>query len=129
MTIQLTPKESENYFHSALCNGLGYIRGYGLSLSYSDVEYKKAKEELKSKELEFVCYEDVLLQILKDGGSLEIIDEEEGSYTSSVTLKDVHERVSKTDSRFLIQMDQENDDAVTADCILQTVFFEEVIFG
>ena len=129
MTIQLTPKESEIYFHSALCNGLGYIRGYGLSLSYSDVEYKKAKEELKSKELEFVCYEDVLLQILKDGGSLEIIDEEEGSYTSYLTLKDVHERVSKTDSRFLIQMDQENDDAVTADCILQTVFFEEVIFG
>ena len=129
MTIQLTTKESENYFHLALCNGIVYIEGYGLSLSYSDVEYKKAKEELKAKGLEFICYEDVLLQILKDGGSLEIIDEEEGSYMSSVTLKDVHERVSKTDSQFLIQMYQENDDAVTADCILQTVFFEEVIFG
>lgn len=129
MTIQLTPKESENYFHSALCNGLGYIGGHGLSLNCSDLEYRKAKKELKAKDLKFTCYEDVLLQILKDGGSLEIIDEEEGYYTSSITLKDVHERVSKTDSRFLIQMEQGNDDAVTADCILQTVFFGEAIFG
>ena len=129
MTIQLTQKESENYFHSALCNGLNYFRGYDLSLSYSGADYKKAKDVL-SKKIETVCFEDVLLQILIDGGALDVIDEGyEGSYSSSITLKDVHNRVSKTDSRFLIQMDQGNDDADTADCILQTVFFEEVIFG
>lgn len=129
MTIQLTEKESENYFHAALCNGLSYFRGYGLTLSYSETDYKKAKETLKSKDLEFVCFEDVLLQILIEGGSLDVIDEEEGSYTASIELKDVHDRVSKTEARFLIQMDQGNDDADTADCILQMVFFEELIFG
>ena len=128
MTIQLTQKESENYFHSALCNGLNYFRGYDLSLSYSGTDYKKAKDVL-SKKIETVCFEDVLLQILIDGGSLDVIDEDEGSYSSSITLKDVHDRVSKAEARFLIQMDQGDDDADTADCILQTVFFGKVIFG
>ena len=125
MQIQLTPQESETMFHNALCNGLGYMSGYGLEFEYSEEQYRAAKTKLQSP-----CFEDVLMQILRDGGSLTFVDVEcDGEYTRSVSLADVHERVQKTPLRFLIDMINEQDDAETADVMLQTVFFEEIIFG
>ena len=125
MQIQLTPQESETMFHNALCNGLGYMSGYGLEFEYSDKQYSAAKTKLQSP-----CFEDVLMQILRDGGSLTFGDVEcDGEYTRSVSLADVHDRVQKTPLRFLTDMINEEDDAETADVMLQTVFFEEIIFG
>ena len=125
MTITLTPTESEEYFYNALCNGVDYIRGYGLAMDFKKEEYAAAKSKLNSP-----CYEDVFMQILRDGGSLTIVDEEcDGEYTRTITLNDIHERVPKTEIRHLMDMVNENDDAITADVILQTVFFNEIIFG
>ena len=42
---------------------------------------------------------------------------------------DVHERVQNTDTRHLLDAINEKDDADTADVILQSVFYGEVIFG
>jgi len=126
MEIKLTPKESEDYFYNALCNGLGYMIGYGLSVDYDKKDYQNAKKSLG----ESPCYEDVLMEMLRKGGKLTLIDEEcGGEYTRSITLKEIHERVQKTEHRFLLDMVNEEDDADTADQILQTVFFEEIIFG
>jgi len=125
MEIKLTPQESEKYFHNALCNGLSYISSYGLSLDCSDSEYKAARAKLDSP-----CFEDVLMQMLKDGKTITLIDEEcDGEYTKSITMDDVHNRVQKTQLNHLMNMINENDDAETADVILQTVFFEDIIFG
>ena len=125
MTITLTPQESEEYFHNALCNGLSYIQDYGLGLDYEQTEYKAAREKLTNP-----CYEDVLMQILRDGNRLTMVDVEgEGDMTRSICLQDVHERVQKTPHKHLIDMVDENDDAVTADVILQSVFFSDIIFG
>jgi len=130
MKIELTHKESEDIFHGALCNGIGYIGGYGLSLDYSKEDYQKAKGSLQSKlgEDAFICREDVWLEILKTGGTLSLKDLE-GDEDSTISLKEVHERVSKTPTQHLMDYLNERDDAVTADCILQSVFYEEVIFG
>jgi hypothetical protein len=125
MKILLTPQESETFFHNSLCNGLGYVEGYGLELTFKDSHYKAARKKLGSP-----CYEDVLLQILKDGKPLKMIDHEcDGEYTREITLKDVHEKVQTTDASWLLQMENGEDDATTADCILQTVFFGDIIFG
>ena len=125
MTITFTNEESENYFYNSLCNGLGEMGGYGLSLDFDEQQYKSAKAKLESP-----CFEDVLMQILRDGGSITLVDEEcEGEYTKSITMKDVHERVAKTPIKHLTDAITENDDAVTADVIIQTVFYEEIIFG
>jgi hypothetical protein len=76
------------------------------------------------------CFDDELMQILRDGKSLNMIDHEcDGEYTRKITLKDVHEKVQTTDAKWLLQMEHEEDDATTADCILQTVFFGEIVFG
>ena len=123
--IKLSPEKSEEYFYNALCNGLSYMSGYGLRLDFSEIEYKISSNKLTSP-----CLEDVFMQMLRDGYKLTLIDEEcEGEYTRSIGLKEVHDRVQKTDASFLINMADENDDADTADAILQTVFFEEIIFG
>lgn len=129
MQIKLTHKESEEFFYNSLCNGLSYIGGYGLDLQCDRGQYKSSKEHLLFAGTE-VCYEDVLMQILRDGGSLTLVDEEcDGEYTRSITLADVHERVQKSPADHLLDMQNGNDDAVTADVIIQSVFYEDIIFG
>lgn len=129
MEITLTPKESEDYFYNALCNavGTGYMASYGLEMDCVGGEktYSAAQKKLQNP-----CYEDVLMQVLRDGGKLVFNDVEgEGDNTKEISLADVHARVCKTPMNHLSDMINENDDAVTADVLLQTVFFENVIFG
>jgi hypothetical protein len=125
MTIILTPQESEEYFYNALCNGLDYMGGYGLRMDYSREHYDQARTRLKSP-----CFEDVLMQILRDGNTFGFEDIEcDGEYSRQITLKDIHDKMSNVDPERLVEMATENDDATTADVILQTVFYDEVIFG
>jgi len=136
MQIKLTHKESEEFFYNSLCNGLSYIGGHGLELQYDRGQYKSSLEHLHviggkdRHEGILICHEDVLMQILKDGGSLTLVDNEcDGEYTRSITLVDVHKRVEKSPADHLLDMQNGNDDAVTADVILQSVFYEDIIFG
>ena len=125
MQILLTPAESEEFFLNSLCNGLSYFNSYGLEVKVAELDYQNAKKNLESP-----CYEDVLMQVLRDGGKMKVVDFEfDGEYNRTITLSDVHERVQKTPAEFLIDMKEGNDDAETADCILQTVFFEDILFG
>jgi hypothetical protein len=129
MQIILTPQESEEYFYNALCNGLGYVQNYGLDLRYNSSEYKMASQDLQREDKDR-CYEDVLMQMLKNGYTLTMVDVEgEGEYTRKITLQDVHSKVANTPLRHLLNMIDETDDAETADVILQTVFFDEIVFG
>lgn len=131
MKILLEKTESEELFYNSLCNGLGYIGGYGLELTFDDDDYEKAKKTLKRLTPDTtICYEDVLMQVLREGGELTLIDHEcEGEYTSKIKMEDVHERVVLTPIRHLTDAINERDDAETADCIIQSVFYKEVIFG
>ena len=125
MQIILTPEESINFFYNALCIGLGYIGGYGLKIDYSKDAYASARKGLQEP-----CFEDVLIQILKDGGILTFVDiENDGEYTKHIIMQDVVDRVAKTPADHLLDEINEEGDATTADVILQTVAFGEVIFG
>lgn len=127
MKILLTNEESLTYFYNALCNavGTGYMQSYGIELTYSEDEYRLAKDKLTNP-----CYEDVLIQILRDNGYLTFEDiEGEGDNTKSITIDDVYEKVQLTPFAFLSDMILEKDDAITADVILQTVFYDDIIFG
>jgi hypothetical protein len=123
MKITFTHEEAQQHFLSAMCNGLGYISGYGLELIYEESHYKKAKKKLDSP-----CWEDVLLQILIDGNSLTLRDYECGD-EFEIKIDDVYNRLPEVDIRHLMDMVNGNDDAVTADVILQTIFLGEVIYG
>ena len=133
MKIVLTKEESEKHFHDALCNSSN-LPYYGVTLDYNDLDYKKAKKSLVKKRdkgefKETICLEDVWMEILRVGGKLTLIDEEGVVGDKSITLKDVHRKVAKTPLRNLMDAINGNDDADTADAIVQTVFYGEVIFG
>jgi hypothetical protein len=129
MKIILTPQESEEYFYNALCNGLDYIQGYGIVLKTKQDQYEAAKQALKNKG-DTPCYEDVLMEILRQNGTLKLKDiEGEGAMDAEITLADVHERVQQTPLVHLVAMINETDDAETADVIIQTTFYKEIIFG
>ena len=133
MKIVLEKEEAEKHFHNALCNGSN-MRYYGVHLDYSDKDYAKAKKSLVKKQdrgefKETICCEDIWMEILRVGGVLTLVDEENGIGNKAITLKDVHTKVAKTPLYHLMNAINENDDADTADCIIQTVFYGEVIFG
>lgn len=138
MKLILTPQESEEIFYTALCNSLAYVEnGYELNLTFFTAHYDDARKTLRGEVKGMpqfpdlaICYEDVLMQILRNGNTLTLKDVGcEGAYTSTITLQDVHERVQEAPINHLMDAINETGDAVTGDVILQQVFFKEVIFG
>ena len=129
MEIKLTHSESENYFYNALCNGLYELCCYGLEFNYDPDQYKLSRSRFQEQNPnESICSELIWMQMLKDGYTLTVVDSDsETEYP--ITLTEVHERVQLTPVNHLMDMVNEHDDAITADVILQTVFFKEVIFG
>lgn len=130
MKISLTPQEAESHFYNALCNGLYYLSQYGLELKYKRKDYDAAKQTMRESQPDtMLCYEDVLMQILRDGKTLTLIDNEGGEDPAEITILHIHERVEKTPIRHLMNAITENDDAETADVILQTVFLGDIVYG
>ena len=129
MNINLTHEESEAHFYNAICNGLGELKYYDLELDYDTKEYKAAKQQLSDKQPDTqACWEDVLMEMLRSGNTLWIVDQNDNE-RHPITLDLVHERVQQTPVNHLMNAINENDDATTADCIIQTVVYGEVIYG
>ena len=127
MKIQLEKQEALDIFHTSLCNvyGSGYFNGYGLEFIWDDEAYAEAKKKLTSP-----CLEDVLLQIIKDGGTLGVVDHEcDGEYNAHIDLKVLEDRMELVPPQNLLNIINEEDDIDDADILLQTLFYGEVIFG
>lgn len=125
--IILTNEQSEEIFGNAMCNAIGtnYWEGYSIRVITDGEQYKKAQQDLVNP-----AWEDILIQILKNGGHLEVRDDDGyGEILASIKLEDVHEKVSKAPQWALLQVLEETDDVITADVILQTVFFGEIVYG
>lgn len=130
MKIILEKNEAETMFHDALCNGLYELQCYGINVEPSDKAYKSAKVRLKkAKPNEAICYEDILLEVLRGGDVLTFIDTEECEDPVDVTLTMVHERMNQVPLKWIMQVIEGNDDATTADVILQTIAFGEIVYG
>ena len=96
MKVSLTKKESEDFFYRSLCNINGYL-GFGSEIECDIQQYKNAKEKLeKSLRKDPICYEDILMEILRSGGTLTWKDYEgHDEFTKTITLKDVHKKCTK----------------------------------
>jgi hypothetical protein len=128
MTIKLSNAKAEEIFFDALCNGLGQLGMYGLLLDVNENQYRDASSQMEH--FEAICVEDVLIKMLKLGYPLSFKDDEcDGEYDANITLWDVHERVPTAPSYLLDAMLTGEDDACTADGILQWVMYNEIIFG
>jgi hypothetical protein len=135
MEILLNEKELKEVLHSALCNGLGWISGYGLSVKISKEDYASAKDSLKDEDFNVgsinigICMEDVLMKHLENGNALEFYDSEQEEYVGFTLEQAKRNLKDEYVTKHIMDMLNENDDAITADCILQTALFGEVIFG
>ena len=131
MEIKLNDEEKLNFFYNALCNGLGLLGDYGLQLEYNKEEYSEAKKKLAIENPKIaVCYEDILMEMIKNGKVLNIIDEEcDGEYNANISLDIILSNMDKTPIENLMNIYTENDDAWDADVLLQTVLYGEIIFG
>jgi hypothetical protein len=129
LTIELTNELSEEIFFDSLCNGLSQISGYGIEVDFDASHYQQAKEKSKEK-ISIPSYEDVLMQILRDGNPLLFVDQEGGEdYNRTIYLQDVHERVKTAPIEDLLAVINEDSDASNSDIILQSVLYGEIIFG
>lgn len=129
MTVQLTPAEAENLFYDAICNGLGELHYYDLELDWDEADYNAAKTKLGNEQPGImVCYEDVLMEMLRNGKTLWVVDNNDEE-RHPITLELIHERVQLTPIKHLMDAINEDGDATTADCIIQTVIYKDVIFG
>jgi hypothetical protein len=125
VTISLTPEKSEEIFYNSLCNGLGYFSSYGFRIETTAGDWKKAHENEANQ-----CYEDILMQVLRDGNTIKFIDEEgEGDNNVDLTLAMVHSGVIKAPIKRIMEFINEEDDAETADVIIQSVLFGEIVYG
>jgi len=125
MKIIFDKKDAEEIFFTALCNGLDYVSGYGMLMETNADDYLKAKDSLD----ESACYEDILMQILRDGNKLTLVDYEGDEEQYSITLDDVYRGMPYVPIDNVLNIIAENDDAIDADVVLQTIFFNEMIFG
>ena len=132
ITITVSKEKAEELFYNALCNGLNYFCSCaGFKYEYDEKMYRKAKLSLLEKGAKSLCFEDVLMEVLRIGGTLNLIDEEgNGDNSKNISLKDVHDRVAKTPTDHLMDMVNEEDDATTAYIMIQAVMYDgEIIFG
>ena len=112
-----------------MCNGLGELSYYDLEMDWDEYEYRDARIKLaKAQPNVQQCFEDILMEMLRSGNTLWIVDQNDDE-RHPITLELVHERVQLTPTRHLMDAMNESGDATTADCILQSVIYKDVIFG
>ena len=126
MELVLSNEELENVIYNCLCDavGTGYLGGYGLTEDLEALNYNKYRAEGD-------CFEDVVMKALRAGEAFHVIDEEgDGEYNASFTLAEARERLS-SEKIALDIMDVVNEmgDVITADSIIQTALYGEIIFG
>lgn len=127
-----------DFLYASLCN-VGYVmRESGFVLDYYKHEYAEAKKRLQIEKGEnvIICYENILLNMLENGDSLYIVDEEDMEHARTPInlekLNKLFDEKSFSDSTFLnliITFKTEQDDAVTAWDFIQYVAFNEIIYG
>lgn len=117
--------EKLDVLNTALCDGLSYFCSYGFQIDYNKEQYKEAKEKLNNP-----CFEDVLIQILKDGNAITFVDvENDGDETSVLTLATFLDRYSLVPSDTIKALKDGDYDANEADDFLQYILFSEITFG
>ena len=129
MKIVLSKEEVLELIHNSLCNS-SMLAQCGIQLKHTKEQYAAAKarllEETPDKDL---CLEDVWIEILKGEGKLPFYDTE-GEEDLEITIEKAMENLQKEEaSEHILDMQNGNDDAITASAILEICIYGEVVFG
>lgn len=125
VTVTATQEEKLEVVLNSLSNTY-LFNGNLLSLKYSDKIYNKYSKQLGNDD---VCYEDVLIAIIKAGEVIKIYDEEGEEYVGELSLNKIEANWDSIRSEDILDIIKENDDADTADNILQCLTLGSIIYG
>ena len=130
VSIKLTEGFKKEILFNSLCNGLGQLQCYGLELIFNDEDYTEAKKSYykRNNQNSVACYEDILLEILTMGKHLSFLDNETDE-VFHLSFELALSNLDKLEVERVIQLIDETDDGETADVVLQTCLFGEIIFG
>jgi len=129
--IMASKEVCNEIIYDCLCNGIYSLQAYGLELKYENADYKEAKQKLIEKDRNAtICFEDVLMEMLKSGKKLVFSDTECGMDDATLELTDeIYDRFKNIPSRNIQNLLNEEGDADDCDCCLQTLLYGEIIFG
>jgi hypothetical protein len=135
MQLILSQDELHELIYSALCNGgISELHASGLEIRYSRSEYQDAKQKLIDKDpTKGVCYEEVLMQMLRDGKRVYFKDMEGGEPDAELNFELAAKNLqnNKDAVKDILSMLDENDggDAFTAWNVLQYAMLGELVYG
>ena len=130
VSIKLTEDFKKEILLNSLCNGLGQLQAYGLELTFNDEDYTEAKKSYyqRNNQNSVACYEDIILEILTNGKQISFLDHETDEIFY-LSFEMALSNLDKLEVERVIQLIDESDDSETADIVLQTCLFGEIIFG
>lgn len=130
-----TQEEKLSVLHSALCGGIGLVGVFGLEADYDDDAYNAARERLtasgaKGKYTESVCYEDILIEMIRGGGAITLTDvETDDGVIGNISLATLEANWDKIPANIIIAYIEENYDAYTALNFIQASVLGELRYG
>jgi hypothetical protein len=138
ITVKATTEEKLDLVFTALCSQLPFFRLYGYELKVKGDEYDVAHKALTDgsrhtgKLTTAICEEHVWVQMLRMGYGLKFQgDEKQGgeAKTATLTLKLIERNWKKVPAKIIMEFIAENDDAHTADSLIQYLLLSDEIYG
>jgi len=127
--IELTKEKFIELLHTSLCDGLHYFNSYGLTIDYNEEDYIKAKRYFNVENDNLaICWEDILIKMLELKLPISIIDEEMDEYNVALDIDELYSNVHLVPLNNMVNIIDENYDAIDCDAFLQSVFFKEIVF-
>jgi hypothetical protein len=111
--LAISHRLAMDIFYRSLCNAYG--TGYS-NYWIGDIQYDTALE-------------DVLVKIIKNGYTLRIIDSEDDTQSTDITLDSIYENAKTLPIDIVVAFIQEQDDAETGDTALQHLAFGQHIYS
>lgn len=119
---------------NAMCNGWNEMLHFGLECDYDGDHYAAARDALiaAGKTEKELCFEDILIQLVRDGKSITVYDIEEDEEPQPVgylSLATLNANWDKVPPRILLSYINEEDDAWTAVDFMQAISMGEITRG
>lgn len=124
--VAISHRLAMDIFYRSLCNayGTGYSNYWIGDIQYDTDEYIECRKELIDPALE-----DVLVKIITEGYALRIIDVEDDTQSTDITLHSIYENAKTLPLDIVVAFIQEQDDAETGDTALQYLAFGQHIYS
>jgi hypothetical protein len=136
MQLISTTEEKLTLLQACLDDGLPFFPAYGLELSYDDAQYEEARASAAARTGESedeVCREDIWGDIVRNGGDLVFIDNEDGdAEVGRLNLSGMEHnwpRLMLEAPRSMADYISGNYDANSIDNIFQVLLFGSIKYG